>query len=149
MCRLILKLKIGLAAKRSKLQRDYHRLPHVAGNPFMIALADFHAPGSMVWSREALIGYLYGSGADSRSINGRMTPVETTRDKLLGNDNIPAGLFIDERQSDLSAVIFSNACSISKLYRVGISAGAQVPEYRMVRSNAKRSMRHPSYGLRR
>ncbi|MCK0122557.1 hypothetical protein MWU61_18545 [Loktanella sp. F6476L] len=119
---------------RSKLQREYHRLPHVVGKPFVIALADFHAPASMVWSREALIGYLYGSGAAARLLNGKMTPVETTRDKLLGNEGIPAGLFTDERQSDLSAVIFSNACSISKLYRVGISAGAQMPEYRYTRA---------------
>ncbi|MEP5762602.1 MAG: hypothetical protein ABJ327_25435 [Litoreibacter sp.] len=118
---------------RSKLQREYHRLPHVAGKPFMIALADFHAPASMVWSREALIGYLYSSGADARSINGKIIPIETKRDKLLGKDDIPTGLFTDERQSDLSAVIFSNTCSISKLYRVGISAGAQVSEYRYSR----------------
>jgi hypothetical protein len=28
----------------SKLQKDYHHLPHVEGMPFAIALADFHAP---------------------------------------------------------------------------------------------------------
>lgn len=48
----------------SKLQRRYDNLPHVAGQPFMIAVADFQAPGSMTWSREGLIGYLYGTGAE-------------------------------------------------------------------------------------
>ena len=59
-------LFLGPAAVRfaktlgNKLQRGYDRLPHVSDKPFMIALADFQAPASMVWSREALIGYLYG-----------------------------------------------------------------------------------------
>jgi hypothetical protein len=44
----------------SKLQRRYDALPHVVGKSFAIELADFHAPGPMVWSREALFGYLCG-----------------------------------------------------------------------------------------
>jgi hypothetical protein len=121
---------------RSKLQRDYHLLPHVADKPFMIALADFHAPASMVWSREALIGYLYGSAAEAKTINGKWIAVETTSELLLGEDKIPAGLFMDERHAELSAVIFSNACSISKLNRVGISAGANMNQYRYTRAGS-------------
>ena len=45
---------------RSKLQREYEKLPHVHGQPFALAIADFHAPSSMVWNREALPCYLYG-----------------------------------------------------------------------------------------
>lgn len=33
---------------RSKLQRDYHEMPHVKDRPFAIAIADFHESGSMV-----------------------------------------------------------------------------------------------------
>lgn len=49
----------------SKLQRGYDRVAHVQGKPFMIAIADFHAPASMLWSREGLFGYLYGEGANT------------------------------------------------------------------------------------
>jgi hypothetical protein len=35
----------------SELQRRYDRLAHVSDKPFAIALADFHAPASMTWSR--------------------------------------------------------------------------------------------------
>ena len=42
---------------------------------------------------------------------------------LLGPSAFPAGLFADDRHAELSAVIFSNACSIAKLYRVPISGG--------------------------
>ncbi len=62
-----------------KLQRNYHELDHVDGQPFALAIADFHEPGSMVWSREALPTYLYGlradvegEGADRRAIG---TPI--------------------------------------------------------------------------
>ena len=39
---------------RSKLQREYDKLPHVQDSPFALAIADFHVPSAMVWSREAL-----------------------------------------------------------------------------------------------
>jgi hypothetical protein len=43
---------------------------------------------------------------------------------LLGASAFRAGLFADDQHAELSAVIFSNACSIAKLNRVTISAGA-------------------------
>ena len=55
----------------NKLQKGYNLLPHVAGKAFAIALADFHAPGSMVWSREALISYLYGIYVAVTEVDGR------------------------------------------------------------------------------
>ena len=87
----------------------------------MIAIADFQASGSMRWSREGLIGYLYGEGAHAvEGCGGRSANViQATR--LLGEAGIPAGLFADDREAELSAVVFSNACSIAKLNRVAVS----------------------------
>ena len=106
----------------NKLQRDYAKLPHVAPYPFMIALADFQTSGSMIWSREALIGYLYGLGAEVVNTGGRRKAKSIHASELLVDAEFKAGLFADEQHSELSAVIFSNACSISKLNRVPISA---------------------------
>jgi hypothetical protein len=117
----------------NKLARSYDRLPHVAGKPFMIALADFQAPASMTWSREGLIGYLYGLGAEVAEREGRRTAVPVPATRLLGASAFPAGLFTDDRHSELSAVIFSNACSIAKLNRVPISAGADPKGFRYMR----------------
>lgn len=117
----------------NKLQKDYHLLPHVKDMPFAIALADFHAPASMIWSREALIGYLYGLGAEPQDIDGKRVAVSTKRAELLGETSFPAGLFSDNRHEELSAVVFSNACSISKLNRVPISAGADTGGFRYMR----------------
>lgn len=47
----------GAAAERfartiqNKLDKRYESLPHVEGKPLILALADFHAPSSMLWSR--------------------------------------------------------------------------------------------------
>jgi hypothetical protein len=117
----------------NKLVRNYDRMSHVQGKPFLIALADFQAPASMLWSREGLIGYLYGQGADVREVNGRQEVIETSASKLLGPSAFPAGLFANDEHSELSAVIFSNACSIAKFNRVAISGGGAPKGLRYVR----------------
>lgn len=132
-------LLIGPAAVRfaktigNKLQRRYDRLPHVTGKPFAIALADFHAPGSMLWSREALISYLYGMIAQAVEIDGRRQGVTRQVSHLLGESAFPAGLFRDDGNAELSAIIFTNACSVAKFSRVGVSAGAATDGLRFVR----------------
>ncbi|HEA3088178.1 TPA: hypothetical protein RVR74_000457 [Aeromonas salmonicida] len=119
---------------RSKLQRSYHDLPHVHGLPFAIALADFHGGGTMTWSREALITYLYGFMAiieeNETGPHAKLEAIETLR----GHSNIKAGLFDDLESSGVSAVIFSNAATISKFNRMGLLAGLGVPGIKMYRS---------------
>jgi hypothetical protein len=117
----------------SKLQKRYDLLPHVADKPFALALADFHAPGSMVWSREALVGYLYGMHAEVSEVDGRRIASSGEVSHLLGDSVFPAGLFRTTAHSELSAVIFTNACSIAKFNRVGVSAGALTKGLRYVR----------------
>jgi len=117
----------------NKLQKSYNLLPHVAGKAFAIALADFHAPGSMVWSRESLISYLYGMYVDVTEVDGRRIASPSHVPHLLGDSAFPAGLFRTTAHSELSAVIFTNACSISKFNRVGVSAGAKTKGLRFVR----------------
>ena len=108
----------------SKLQRGYDQMAHVKGKPFMLAVADFHAPASMLWSREGLIGHLYGEGAETVEESGLPVARPLSASHLHGPSAFPAGLFANADHAELSAVIFSNACSISKLNRVMISAGA-------------------------
>ena len=108
----------------NKLQRGYAEMRHVKGKPFMLAIADFHAPASMLWSREGLIGYLYGEGVETVKQEGKSIVQPVSARHLHGPSAFPAGLFANADHAELSAVIFSNACSISKLNRVMISAGA-------------------------
>jgi hypothetical protein len=117
----------------NKLARRYDQLPHVSGKPFILAVADFQSSGSMMWSREGLIGYLLGSGATVAEVEGRRQAVPLPAKTLLGDAQFPAGLFADDRHAELSAVIFSNACSIAKLNRVPISGGGAPKGYRYTR----------------
>jgi hypothetical protein len=119
---------------RSKIQRGYEKLPHVLGKAFSLAIADFHAPSSMVWSREALPTYLYGVQAKVEIGADGPHAVGSVVDKLLGPDGIPAGLFRDPTMSYLSAVIFSNAATLGKFNRMGFLAGWQPPGLKMIRS---------------
>lgn len=118
---------------RSKLQREYEKLPHVQGKPFALAIADFHAPSSMVWSREALPSYLYGLHAQVVTGPDGPKAFETAVDKLLGDDQIPAGLFRDPAMAYLSGIISSNAATLGKFNRMGYLAGWRPPGLRMVR----------------
>lgn len=118
---------------RNKLQREYEKLPHVRGQPFALAIADFHAPGSMVWSREALPCYLYGvHPCVSEGPDGRQASMESVR-TLKGDQRIPAGLFRDPAMAHVSAVIFSNAATFAKFNRMGFLAGWRPKGLTMVR----------------
>jgi hypothetical protein len=105
----------------------------VTGKPFALALADFHAPGSMIWSREALPGYLYGVFAYAETRPDGRVAVGAPTDKLIDKDEIPAGLFRDPAMSGLSAIIFSNAATMAKFNRMGFLAGLRPPGLAMRR----------------
>lgn len=117
---------------RSKIQRRYHDKPHVQGKPFSLALADFHAGSSMVWSREALPAYLYGQLAVVKDGPLGKCVTNENLETLRGHD-IKAGLFNDPAMSGLSAVIFSNACTLSKFNRMGLLAGLAIPGVKLRR----------------
>ena len=119
---------------RSKLQRNYHELEHVKGRPFALAIADFHASGSMVWSREALPAYLYGLRADVKGDGQERHAIGTPIANLTGKHGIPAGLFRDPDSAHLSAVIFSNSATLAKFNRMGFLAGCRPPGLTMIRS---------------
>jgi hypothetical protein len=87
----------------------------------------------MTWSRVALPSYLYGLEASITEKNGVRSAMSSEVRSLLGESAFPAGLFRNAEHADVSAILFSNACSIAKLNRVGVSAGADPKEFRYVR----------------
>lgn len=119
---------------RSKLQQNYEDLAHVRGKPFALALADFHAPGSLVWSRESLPSYLYGLDIKVVETAAGRKAVADKMETLPGEEKIPAGLFRERSMSHLSAVLFSNAATLAKFNRMGYLAGARPPNLKMIRN---------------
>lgn len=120
----------------SKMRKKYWEREDVAGNPFILAIADFHAPASMTWSRMALPCYLYGIGFEWRqAADGRKYPqAKQLGDHVVGRKVVPTNFFGQEDARHVSAVLFSNAGTMSKFNRMGVLAGFGDPEVSLVRS---------------
>lgn len=109
----------------TKLKKEYWKHKHVAGNPLVIAIADFHDKQSMLWSSTSLPNYLYGVRHDSHfDENGRLViePITIDRHKY-GKKDIPSGYFFQPDAENISAVMFSNSGTVSKFNRMGKQAG--------------------------
>lgn len=109
----------------SKLKRADWKKPHVSGHPFVLALADFHAPASMRWSYRALPQYLYGLKAITipDSENRLIEIFMPGEDHVVGDKRVPTNFFAQPDAENVSAILFSNAGTISKFNRMGVLAG--------------------------
>lgn len=119
----------------SKLNRRYWELEHVQGKPLIIAIHDYHLPGSMTWSRTALSEYLYGKKAEF--VDGedgvRSPEITVILEHSWEGKTIPSNFFGSQDAENISAVIFSNAATITKFNRMGKLAGLGSAEFKMIR----------------
>lgn len=120
----------------SKLQKKYWELEHVAGNPLVIAIADFHDNQSMLWTSTALTNYLYGVRHEHHyDESGKLVITPQKIDKhIVGNKEIPSGFFFQPGTENISAVMFSASGTISKFNRMGQQAGFGDTNVRLIRS---------------
>lgn len=108
----------------NKKGEHYWEREHTKNCPFVLAIADFHKTGSMMWSSKALEHYLYGMKQDWHvSDDGQLiiTPIETSFVKDNGTEI--KGFFSLEGSENVSAVLFSATGTISKFLRMGKMAG--------------------------
>jgi hypothetical protein len=120
----------------AKLSKKYWERSNVSGLPFLLAIQDFHAPGSMVYSRTALPIYLYGMDWNShRTEDGNLiiTPVPIVTHQW-GAKIIKSGFFNFAGAENISAVITNASATISKFNRIGILAGFGSKRVRMIRT---------------
>lgn len=123
----------------SKLRKRYWELDHVAGNPLIFAIADFHEPGSMVWSGSGLPTYLYGYRHEwSKDMGGNLIikPIPIPTHKF-GKKEIPSGFFSLPGAEHVSAVLFSASGTISKFNRMGHLLGHASPRVWMIRAGTR------------
>ena len=104
----------------AKLDRRYWELPHVAGLPLMIAIQDFHKPGSMTWTAEALSEYLYGLRQSER--DGKLVS-ERIGKHVWGKKEISSNFFGQPGAENISAVIANPSGTLSKFKRMGFLTG--------------------------
>lgn len=119
----------------TKLSKKYWELPHVAGNPLVFAIADFHDDQSMLWSSTALLNYLYGVRHDHHfDDNGQLViePVTIETHSIDGKE-IPSGYFFQPDAEHVSAILFSASGTISKFNRLGRQAGFSSQNVKMFR----------------
>jgi hypothetical protein len=123
-------------AARGPAKRHYWECSHVAGHPFVIAVEAFHGETSLYNGDSGLAGYLYGFRwtAERRlagSIEVRAIPIS---EHSYGRTTIPSGFFFQPGVEHVSAVIFSNAATISQFQRIGIEVGFGIPDVIVTRS---------------
>jgi hypothetical protein len=122
--------------KKNKEQKRYWELPHVVGHPFLLAVQDFHEPGSMSWSSSALVELLYGiRQIESRRPDGSLEIVsEGVETYRWEGKEIPSGFFLQPNVENISAVLANPEGTFSKFNRMGFLAGFGDRNIRMIRT---------------
>ncbi|MBM4913178.1 hypothetical protein HYO38_15035 [Vibrio parahaemolyticus] len=118
----------------SKLKKKYWEKEHVQGKPLVFAIHDFHSTGSMTWSRTALSEYLYGMRVTLDEGKPNVTKIETHEWK---GKSIPSGFFSQPDSEHVSAVLFSNAATLTKFNRMGKLAGMGGKDTKIFRAGTR------------
>ena len=124
--------QVAKALRRKTVDRiadgtAYWDIEHVRGLPFVIAIEAFHGETSLFHSDSAIASYLYGmSWSGNRLADGSIefTASFVTEHSFAGK-TIPSGFFGLPEASNVSAVIFSNAATVSQFERIGVEHGLE------------------------
>lgn len=138
----------------SKLKKRYWEQAHVMGKPLIFAIHDYHQPGSatnfgsMVWSRAALMDYLYGvrlaykkneKGDYEIDWEEKEHGKEPRHEKIEKHNwkgkSIPSNFFNQPNAENVSAVLFSNSATIATFNRMGKLAGLGSSAVKMIRQS--------------
>ncbi len=127
-------MKFGSPLFQKLKKKDWER-SHVEGLPYLIAVADFHGPQTMIWSGSALSSYLFGLGVEFEStpdgsLSWSYVPIE---EHVQGEKRIPSGFFDQPNAENVSAVLFTNAGTLTKFNRMGVLADFGDPSVRLIR----------------
>lgn len=107
----------------SKLGKRYWERPGISEMPLAFAVQDFHADFSMMHSIGGLMAYLYGiSLHDVVDSTGRAARIDTHN---WDGKQVPSRFFELPDSENVSAVIFNSQGTLPKFSRMGIEAGFQ------------------------
>jgi hypothetical protein len=130
-------IKIGRALK-NKLNRGnpYWEMPHVAGLPFVLAVQDFHAGGSMRTIVPAATEYVFG--VRHTLVEGRCR-IDWIDQHSFNAQREASGFFRLPNSEHVSAVIVNPQGTLAKFNRLGFIAGFGDRRVRMVRYGYRRN----------
>lgn len=121
--------------RRNAAGRRYWEDPHVHDRPFVLAVEAFHSDTALYHGDSMLATYLYGlewvgthDEHGAAVIEARPVQEHAWRDRT-----IPSGFFTQPGTESVSAVLFSNAATISQFQRIAIERGLGEPGVYAVR----------------
>lgn len=119
----------------SKLNKRYWDLPHVARKPLVLAIQDFHAPGSLMSSSTALSQYLFGIETKwFHDEKGELVVFGSEVDDHIHDlKRIPSGFFMQPGAENITGVLFSNTGTVGKFNRMGQQGRHRSHSIRMFR----------------
>jgi hypothetical protein len=130
--------------KKDASGRSYWERGEGAGQPFVLAIADYHKPGgdgelgSMTYSGSALWLYLYGQRLTWEHVDGKLlVHAAKTGNHSYLNKTVPSGFFDLPGAEHVSAVISTNAGTLAKFDRMGVIAGFSPPNTSYYRSGLR------------
>ena len=96
-----IRLANSISGKYEKYKSSYGQLRHVRGKPFVLAIAPFEQPHFWIQRLDGITNVLYA--AKLRSVRKE------------NQAEFPLGFFLDEGMAEVSAVVFSNVATYSKV----------------------------------
>ena len=115
--------------------RRYWESEHLAGRPFVIAVEAFHGETALYHSDSGLATYLYGfRWTGERGPTGTKFAAHPVAEHRLAGKTIPSGFFFQEGTEHVSAVIFSNAGTVSQFQRIAIEHGLGSDDITVIRT---------------
>jgi hypothetical protein len=136
-------VRIGGALRNKLLHRinskrdpkAYWELPHVAGQPFVIAVESFHEHGSLGFGGAATAFYLYGiRQSPSWDDSGRLVIEQQEVARHVSADkDIPSGFFNLQGTEHVSAILWTNAGTVPKFTRAALAGPYPDEEVTMLR----------------
>ena len=120
-------IRMGTALLK-KLHQAYWSEPHCQDIPLVFIIGSFHEPGSTFYIDESLGRYLYGGydmfpdWVDYKGLYSRVIPIESHQ---YGGKTLISNFFSQPFSEHVSAIIYSNAFTITKFVRMAIQMGLE------------------------
>lgn len=116
----IIRLSNAIAAKHKKYISKYSKLPHVQNKPFVICVAPFEQPLFYLQDSLAIVQLLYAYGGALVRLGSQEGEVivigEAQKLQVQKSPGVyKLGLFTNPNMAEVSAVIFNNRATISKV----------------------------------
>lgn len=134
-------LKLARVLRRKLGRKEpYWNSPKMEGLPFVIAVQDFHTPGSMRVFTQAATEYVFGV---RHSIKDGKRVIERIDTHVWGNAREKSGFFTLSGSENVSAIILNPQGTLSKFTRLGRIAGFGDRSVKIIRRGLARGELNP------